>query len=271
MSSLTAPATRAAARFFGYHSGPGSGAQGTLISLTNGSVHRGFYSKPKESRGEVYRRFPATLDGVGPPLSHRYDLIYIQSQSDFNSDTFPKGSRLEFLGDWNKLVHRLALNSHAFEFWLECLRMPANTVPQYFDMTLINRFMDFLTTFTNLKQLALTKPDMVWGGSNTRAIIYPQDADILSEILPGCLGMVMHCLEKARSGLKGLIFDDQNSAFHREWKGVVKTGYPMLRNLEISKMAQFSERHWQLCSIGIIPPEEPRLESDLGQSGSNIS
>ncbi|KAG6363123.1 hypothetical protein INS49_008218 [Diaporthe citri] len=192
-------------------------------------------------------------------LQFRHDLIYIVT--DFLRQAFvglklPPEVRLEFKGGWNRLIHRLAFDSEFCQTWSVLMRGPGVGVQQDWHSTRLDRFMTFLTTCTSLRQLVLTRPDGI--GFDGWAELSRADRTTLSERMTDCYGGLT-CqaserfpaeavnFDKTALFLRQIILGDLQSAIHRNWVGKVKTGYPVLRDLEIWKMVHFSlELRW-LC------------------------
>lgn len=213
-----------------------------------------------ESRAELYRRFPDTLGVGGLRFSFRHDLIYIVS--DFLCLAFaglrlPPKVRLEFEGGWNRLIHWVALNSEFFQIWSVLMRGSGEGVQMDWHSARLDRVMTFLTTCTSLRQLVLTRLKAI--GFDGWAKLARADRTTLTERMTDCYaGLTCHASERslqveavnfdeAALFLRQIILDDQQSAIHRSWVGKVKTGYPVLRHLEIRKMVHVSHELRWLC------------------------
>lgn len=213
-----------------------------------------------ESRAELCRRFPDTLDGGGPRFSFRHDLIYIVPSSflvDFIRPVPPPNVRLEFVGGWNKLVHRLALNGKWCQAWSNFLRLsnPVNARKPRHRMH-IGRFMGFLTTCTSLQELVLTRP---CGVSFDAWAMLPRkgQATVAGSMLDGYGGLTCEQSEEldmlgvrldgAVSLLRGIILDDLEGIVHGDLMDTIETGYPALKDLEISQMVHFTHHLRWVC------------------------
>lgn len=214
-----------------------------------------------ESRTELCRRFPDTLGGGGPRFSFRHDLIYIVSdvlRRVFVRHRLPPEVRLGFEGGWNRLIHRLVLNCEILQFMFGLLHMTPRlgNVQQDRYCYIINRFLELLATCTSLKQLVLTRSHGI--GFDAWAEMPHDRQTSLSESMADCYGGLT-CQASERfdtkvgqlgataSFLRQIIFDDLDATIDRSWIVKLETGYPVLRDLEISKMVHVSPELRWLC------------------------
>lgn len=215
-----------------------------------------------ESRAEFCRHFPDTLRRGGPRFSFRHDLIYITS--DFflcHTLMWPELNveyHLEFEGGWNTLVHRLAMNREFCQIWACEFRFPSWTSLQDWRLHCrpLKIFMDFLTSCIRLKQLVLIRPDGI--GFDAWLELPRGDRRTLTESMADSYGglicqasarphMLADVPDRTLSFLRHIIHDDPEFDIDPSWVGKVRTGYPMLKDLEISKMVHVSwELRW-LC------------------------
>lgn len=211
-----------------------------------------------ESRDEFCKRFPDTLSGVRQRFSFRHDVIHIRSAflpHAFASLGPPPGLHLEFEGGWNRLVHRLALDSDFCQICSVLMCGPGAGLPMDWHSTRLDRSMTFLTTCTSLRQVVLAES----GGItfDGRAELSIADRATLSERMTYCYGGLT-CQASERFDAEAVNFDetalflrriilgDLQSAIHPDWEGKVKAGYPVLRNLEIWKMVHVRCKRWYL-------------------------
>lgn len=209
-----------------------------------------------ESRTELCRRFPDTLGGGGPRFSFRHDLIYIVSdilRRVFVRHKLPPEVRLGFEGGWNRPIHRLVLNCEILQIMFSLMHM---TPRQDRYCYIINRFLELLATCTSLRQLVLTRSNGV--GFDAWAEMPRDRQTSLSESMADCYGgLTCQASERfdTRLGqlgaaallLRQTIFDDLDATIDRSWLVKLETGYPMLRDLEISKMVHVSPELRWLC------------------------
>lgn len=210
-----------------------------------------------ESRTEFCRRFPDTLGGGGLRFSFRHDLIYIESAfilQAFCSLKLPPEQRPEFEGGWHRLIHRLAVNCDFCQIWAVLLSGPGVGIQRDWNCTRLNRFMTFLTTCTSLRQLVLTRPDGI--GFDEWAQLSPAVRTTLCERMTGCYAGLT-CQASERFHVEAVNFDGtalflrqiilDEFTLHPNWVGKVRTGYPVLRDLKISKMVRVSRELRWLC------------------------
>lgn len=212
-----------------------------------------------ESRAELCKRFPETLGGSGPRFSFRHDLIYMVSDFVERARVGPMPYpevRLEFEGGWNEAVHRLALNFELWERLFDLVRKPSWVAWRDWYCPLIKTQMEFLTTCTSLRELVLAIPDGI--GSDAWASMGRNTRMTLSKSMTDCYGgLTCQASEPYRLGLANLdrtalflrqiIVDDIELAMRRDWADKLETGYPALRDLEISKMVNVSADLRWLC------------------------
>lgn len=205
-----------------------------------------------ESRTVLCKQFPDTVGGSGQRLSFQHDLIYIVPDFLYwtlGAPKLPQELRLEFEGGWNDAARRLALNCDFWQNLHRLVRVPARMPWQYRNGTVFKRLMEFLTTFTSLSQLYLAIPDGIGHGAWER-LRRGEWAPLAESVTDCCGGLTCQASEQSRVRiayldetvlfLRQAIVDDIEPAIHHDWLGKVKTGYPALRDLEISRMVHVS-------------------------------
>lgn len=193
-------------------------------------THQTLLATCVESRAEVCRRFPNTLDGGGPRFSFRHDLVYIVSDllhEAFSSHKLSPEIRFEFEGGWNKLIHRLALNCEELQGWYCVMRSGRPEGPYLKHITYMEKFMEFLTTCTSLKQLVLTITRGIGFDSWVKNL--PREGRLIfSEKMTDCYGGLtcpaserLSCwagyLAWLASLLRQLILNDLEGVIHGDW------------------------------------------------------